>query len=366
MKVLILSRYGILGASSRLRSLQYVPALEASGAKVTVAPLLDNAYLSFLYGSQNWALNRVKNLRSVVTAYVRRLHLLVHLKRQYDVVWVEKELFPYLPGALESLLAKSGIPYVVDYDDPIFHNYDLNRSRTVRALMSKKLAPLLSSSYAVTAGNAYLADYAKRNGAKSVWLVPTVVDAERYKVTPEPNNSRLRIGWIGSPSTAQYLRLVAEPLRLVAQTHNIVLVTIGAGRLNFPGVPIETHDWSLDTETTLLQSIHIGIMPLCDSPWERGKCGYKLIQYMASARPVIASPIGTNIEIVTQDVGVLANDDDSWAAALVNMARDPELRQQLGQAARKRVEQDYSLQVTAPRISRLLQSAVAGKEQCAG
>ncbi len=360
LRILILSRYENLGASSRLRSLQYVPKFESMGIEVTVAPLLDNAYLTSLYQSKNWTLNRLRNLKSVVNAYFRRLHNIATIKR-FDVVWVEKELFPYLPGVAESLLAKSGIPYVVDYDDAIFHNYDLNHSRLIRTLLGEKLKPLLSGAYAVTAGNAYLADYASRNGAKNVLIIPTVVDVDRYRATPEPIDRVLRIGWIGSSSTSQYLSAIADPLRRVAQARNIIFVTIGAPPLIFPGVSFQQHDWSLDTEAKLLESIHVGIMPLRDSPWERGKCGYKLIQYMACGRPVVASPVGVNSEIVSPSVGLLAGDNDAWVDALIKLADQQVLRQRLGQAARARVEQEYSLQVTAPKIARLLEDAARGR-----
>lgn len=362
LRILILSRYDKLGASSRMRTLQYVPKFEALGAQVTVAPLFDDAYLLSLYQSRSWLLNRVSNWNLIVKLYFKRLRIIASSKK-FDVVWVEKELFPYLPGIAESLLAKTGIPYVVDYDDAIFHNYDLSRSGIVRALLGHKLKPLLSAAYAVTAGNDYVADYANRNGAKNVVIIPTVVDIDIYRASPEPIDEVLRIGWIGSPSTAQYLGIIAEPLRRVAQSKKIVFVTVGAPALDFPGVPMEQHAWSLDTEAKLLESIHVGVMPLLDSPWERGKSGYKLIQYMACGRPVIASPVGVNTEIATPDVGFLANDDDSWVTALIKLANQPLLRKQLGQAARSCVEQKFALHVTAPKVARLLEDAASG-EKC--
>lgn len=360
LRILILSRYDSLGASSRLRFLQYVPYLESAGAEVSVVPLLDNAYLQLLYKSETKTLNKFKMSGSVVSGYFRRIFTVLNCKK-FDVLWVEKELFPFLPSIFESLLKKIGIPYVIDYDDAIFHNYDLHRSQIVRLFLGNKLDSLLSGASAVTAGNGYLAAYASRGGANNVHIIPTVVDINNYRATPETRDDVFRIGWIGSPSTAQYLSLIAEPLRRVAQIRKIVLVTIGAGSLELPGVPIERHDWSLDMEAKLLESIHVGVMPLRDSPWERGKCGYKLIQYMAAGRPVIASPVGVNSEIVSSDVGMLACNNDLWFDALINLADQPIFRQQLGKSARTRVEQTYSLQVTAPKILYILEDAAQRK-----
>lgn len=356
LSILILSRYTQLGASSRLRLLQYVPHLESLGAQVTVAPMFEDAYLENLYrtgGNQRLGL--------VAKSYWRRVCDVIELKK-YSVVWVEKEVFPFLPGVFESLLVKSAVPYVVDYDDAIFHNYDLHSSRAVRFLLGSKLKSLLSGAAAVTAGNAYLADYARQHGAHNVHIIPTVVDVSRYRHTPEPADETFRIGWIGSPSTAQYLSVVLETLRRVAQARKIVLVTIGAVSLDLPRVPLERHAWSLDAEAKLLESIHVGIMPLRDSPWERGKCGYKLIQYMASGRPVVASPVGVNAEIVTPDVGILAGEDNAWFDTLIKLANQPELRQRLGKAARARVEHTFALHVTAPKIAGILEDAA--RERC--
>jgi glycosyltransferase involved in cell wall biosynthesis len=122
-------------------------------------------------------------------------------------------------------------------------------------------------------------------------------------------------------------------------------------------VPVESHPWSEDSEGPVLATIHIGIMPLPDEPWERGKCGYKLIQYMACGRPVVASPVGVNQDIVTADTGLLAADQGAWLAALRRLAADPALRQAMGAAGRRKVESDYSLQATAPRLVQLLLEA---------
>ena len=357
-RLLLLTRYGRLGASSRLRMLQFVPSLEAAGFRATVSPFFDDAYLQAFYGQG------ARRYRDVVTAYTRRATALAGV-REYDLVWVEKETFPFLPGPFESLLRRSGIPYVVDYDDATFHSYDIHPSVLVRRTLGGKLAPLLLGARAITAGNTYLAAYAESAGARDVRIVPTLVDVSRYRVEGDPGPGEFRIGWIGSPSTAVLLSLVRDPLERLAQELPLRLVTIGAGRSPEIDVPTEAHPWSEDTESSLLASIHVGIMPLQDEPWQRGKCGYKLIQYMACGRPVVASPVGVNSDIVTADVGYLATDAQDWYAALRRLADDRMLRVQLGLAGRRAVETKYSLQAAAPGLIDLLKAA-AGPPMAGG
>ncbi len=356
--LLILNRYSEQGASSRLRTLQYIPMLEAAGFHVTTLPLFDHRYLNTIYKVDSWLGGRLKSLGIVLSAMFKRLKVVL-AKNEFDVIWVEKELYPFLPGPLEGLLARSGVPYIVDYDDAIFHRYDQSRYAPIRWLLGTKLDHLLRHSFAVSAGNEYLANYARSHGAKCVIQVPTVVDLDRYDVLPEPEVEEIRIGWIGSPSTAPYLSLISEPLRSLAAERAIRLVTVGAPKFTLSGVPLEQHDWSLETEAKLVSTFHIGVMPLANTLWEQGKCGYKLIQYMACGRPVIASSVGVNPEIVSGDAGCLASNDDEWLEALRKLSISPKIRQSMGNAARASVEQKYCLQVTSGQIIEKLREAVA-------
>ena len=171
------------------------------------------------------------------------------------------------------------------------------------------------------------------------------------------DQNEFRVGWIGSPSTAVLLSLVREPLERLAREQPLRLVTIGARSLPKIDVPTEEHPWSEETEVSLLASIHVGIMPLQDEPWQRGKCGYKLIQYMACGKPVVASPVGVNCEIVTEEVGYLAEDPQEWYAALRRLADDDARRGRLGRAGRLVVEVKYSVPAVAPLLTELLAAA---------
>lgn len=346
--LLILSRYGAKGASSRLRSFQYIPALELAGFKVTVSSFFDDDYLETLYNS------RRRDKSHILRAYWRRIKALL-MAHRYSVLWIEKETLPFLPSFFEAWLAARNVPYVVDYDDATFHTYDQHPSPWVRRLLGNKLDALLKGAQCVMVGNSYLESYVRQHGANRIERIPTVVDIERYSFLPEPVADELRIGWIGSPSTSKYLEVVRPVLEALAKRRAIRLVTIGAPALEDFQLPLEQHAWSEETEGMLLSSLHVGIMPLVDDPWERGKCGYKLIQYMACGRPVIASPVGMNVDIVNDDVGFLAGVEREWAMAFETLATDAEKRAQMGIKARQTVQNQYSLQVLSSKLITILE-----------
>ena len=158
--------------------------------------------------------------------------------------------------------------------------------------------------------------------------------------------------------TAPYLTLVQSALAEVCQHGDVRVVIVGAQHVQLSGVPIETRGWSEETEVKEIQSFDVGIMPLPDEPWERGKCGYKIIQYMACGKPAVASPVGANQQIVADGVdGFLAATPTQWSWALRTLRDDYSLRARMGKAAQRKVEREYSLQVTAPRLASLLRSA---------
>ena len=194
MKLTILSRYTRLGASSRLRTMQYLPALRQAGFEVEVASFFDDAYLQALYGGQ-------RDKRRLAQFTMNRLAQCRRAQRS-DVIWVEKEALPWFPWALERLALPRGVPVVSDYDDAVFHRYDQHRSALVRSLLGRKIDRVMAHSTLVTAGNTYLADRARRAGAPWIEIVPTVVDAEAYQPAPPQHpDGKLRIGWIGTPQT---------------------------------------------------------------------------------------------------------------------------------------------------------------------
>lgn len=350
IKVLALTRYSRLGASSRLRFYQYLPYLKQCGIAVEVAALFGDDYIHDLYSGKG------KRPTVVLRAYFRRIKDLLRF-RHFNLVWIEKELFPFLPALGESLVNAFGIPYIVDYDDAIFHNYDLHPNKLVRFLLRNKIDNIMKQAAVVVVGNNYLGERAHRAGAKRIELIPTVVDIKRYRVIPKSGRSPFTIGWIGSPATSKYIHLIKPALSDVCKNGNAKVVLVGAGSIMLNDIPVEIKPWTEESEVDDIQTFDVGVMPLPDEPWEWGKCGYKLIQYMACGKPVVASPVGVNQEIVDHGInGFLARDVAEWVAALKQLRDNASLKQEMGYAGRRKVEEQYCIQVTVPRLVDIMRS----------
>lgn len=334
--------------------MQYLPFLGESGVEVTVCPLLRDDYIRRLYAGQPtlWL--------SVAADYFRQAVRLFQA-RSFDCLWIEKEIFPNLPGWAEQMLRGMRIPYVVDYDDATFHNYDLSAS-PLKHLLARKIDRVMAGADLVVCGNEYLADRAREAGAARIEVVPTVIDLQRYTVVDRTPRERIIIGWIGAPSTVKYLDLVAPVLADLSIEFPLQLHVVGAP-FSWPGLDVIGIPWFEDTEVASIQQFDIGIMPLRDTPWEQGKCGYKLIQYMACALPVVGSAVGVNKEIIQPGAnGYCASTLADWELALRDLIRDAELRYKMGATGRATVEQKYCLQVTAPKVAELFQ-IMAGPER---
>lgn len=354
VKILLLSRYSALGASSRYRSYQYLPYLRGLGHTIEVAPLLGDLYLQRLYAGKSMP------ALQVLASYAHRKLLLLQ-KRKYDLLWTEYEAFPWVPYWMESILLSSSVPFVLDYDDAIFHRYDRHPSALVRKLLGRKIDRLMRRSAYVIVGNEYLAARAREAGARRVENLPTVIDLEKYPVVPSHENVDFTIGWIGTPKTVRYLNEIREALQIVSRDAGTRLVTIGTPGFQVDGVPSENRTWSETTEVEEIQKCDVGIMPLADGAWERGKCGHKLIQYMGCSLPVVASPVGVNSTIVEEGKnGFLASTTDQWVKALRTLKENRSLRSEMGRSGRSKVEQCYSLQVAAPRLASVLAESVKG------
>ena len=352
MKVLALTQYGRLGASSRMRFLQYFPMLGESGIEVYWSPLLKDDYLQRLYAGKS------KDFFKIFYYYMARLFLLLK-SRSFDFVWIEKEIFPGCPAWAEKLFSLFGISYVVDYDDAVFHNYN-NGVGFWQKLLRKKIEVVMQCATLVVCGNDYIKKYALVAGARRVEIIPTVVDLARYpefsgdSSSPVKGNKKIIIGWMGSPSTTKYINNIIPALRELSNHYSIQLLLIGAksdeikldGDENFQ---IDFRAWLEADEVSSIKEFDIGVMPLADAPWAHGKCGYKLIQYMACGIPCIASPIGINKKIIDQEMnGYLADSLQEWVSAFRHLIDNPKKRCAFGKAGRRQVEVYYSLQVTAP------------------
>ncbi|GEM52274.1 glycosyltransferase family 4 protein [Empedobacter brevis] len=338
-KVLYLTKYTSLGASSRLRSLQFIPFLKEEGYEVNFSPLFNDKYLKALYNKK-----LTKNIY-LISGYLKRFFLLFTINK-FDIIVIEKELFPYLPSWFEQVFNKLNIKYIVDYDDAIFHNYDLSKNKIIKKLLSNKIDKVMKYSNCVFAGNSYLASRAKVSGAKEVIILPTVINTENYyRVEKENQDDKFILGWIGSPSTYKYIEKLIPVFNELKQKYpNFYVNIIGAKQYeetinNF----IYYIPWSEDTEIIEINKFSLGIMPLDETPWELGKCSYKLIQYMGCSIAVLASPVGMNNDVVIADFnGSFVNSND-WFIAIEKYICNIEMTIEQGKNGRKLIDSTYNL-----------------------
>jgi glycosyltransferase involved in cell wall biosynthesis len=354
MRILALPRYGRLGASSRLRTFQYLPWLRRAGIDVQVQCLFEDEYVRSIY------INKIA-WRSIIFGYLKRVSALL-ASRSFDAVFVEKEALPWISSAIELGLLPRRVRLVLDYDDAVFHRYDNHRLPMVRRLLGGKLDELMRRADLVTVGNDYLGSRATAAGSVRVERLPTVIDLDRYVLsqTISKDEREIVVGWIGSPSTAGYLRQISGVMSDLSRRYRIQCVAIGSRPDQLIGTPFVSAPWHEDTEVASIRGFDIGIMPLPDAPWERGKCGYKLIQYMACGLPVVASRVGANHDIVNSgENGFLAEGDGEWTGAIERLILDTSLRARMGAAGRRRVEDEFCLQVQGPRLAHLLLNLMA-------
>jgi len=334
MRILFLPRYGAQGASSRYRIWQYVPLFERAGHRVEVRALLDDGYLADLYKTGR------RGAWWLAKGYARRVLRAFEWGR-FEAMICEQEMLPFLPAFVELWLKQGKTRFFVDYDDAAYANYA--RWPWLRG----KIARVMAAAETVVVGNNHLADYSKQF-ARHVCVIPTVVDLSRYPKWREAGPSDdVRVGWIGTPVTARLLKPLIPVMERLQQKHQgLSYRFIGAGdSLPQNGLRAELPSWCERAENQLLAECDIGIMPVPDDEFMRGKCGLKLIQYMASGLPVVASPVGVNREIVEEGKnGFLASSDEEWFEKLDQLIRDWKLRKSFGEAGRAKVAAKYTLE----------------------
>ena len=358
IKVLAISPIPEEGAGCRFRIAQYVPYLRSVGYDVTISPFYSQDYFKLVYQRGRY----IAKASKFVGLAMRRWTELLSVTK-YDLVFLYREAIPLGPPMLESLIARSGVPIVYDYDDEIFLQNVSEANRAISFLKDPgRVATILKRSTQVVVGNEFLAAYARRHSS-AVNVIPTAVDTTRFVPQanrPSPAGRRLVVGWIGSPTTFPYLEALADVLREVSATHPFTLKVSGAGRsVQFPGVHVEEVRWSLGEEVSLFNTCDIGVYPLTDDEWSKGKCGFKAIQCMACGVPVVAAAVGVNREIILDGVNsFLASTHAEWVSKLSRLLSDEALRARMAVAGRQTIEDRYSLRVTAPRLAAVFAAAV--------
>lgn len=326
----------------RFRFEQYIPYLEQNGYVCDMSYIISEADDRVVYAPGRYAEKLLIFAKSVVT----RLRDVLAARR-YDIVFIYREALMINTGVIEALLAATGARTIFDFDDAIWLQ-EVSKNNARLAWLrggSSKIPGVLRRVDMAFAGNAYLADYARRFNA-DVHIVPTTLDTDTHAPVARAPRTTVCVGWSGSPSTVPHFDLIAPVLAKLKSTFGdkVYFKLIGDGSYRRPELDLTGTRWCETTEVADTAEIDIGLMPLPDDDWSRGKCGFKALLYMALAIPAVVSPVGVNTEIVKDgENGYCAVDEGAWLTALGRLIRDPELREKMGRNGRATVLDRYSV-----------------------
>ncbi len=281
----------------------------------------------------------------------------------YDAVLVNREATLIGPALVERWVARQGRPVIYLLDDPLYIPYRSPANGWLSYLkFPRKVATLCRLSAAVFANSPSNAAFARRHNA-NVWEIPSVVDADAYtgwQPRDGSGDSHVCVGWSGSPSTVANLQLIRGPLETWGRRPDVRLLFIGGSDFALPDVPHTAAPWRAESEVADLRRLDVGLLPVPATPWAEHKFYLKLVQYMALGIPPVATPIGSNPEVIDDGVtGFLAGDDAGWRRAVERLVTDPDLREQCGRRSAEVAHRRYTLQANADKIVAAFRSAMA-------
>lgn len=340
-KILFLLPYPLHQApSQRFRLEQYLDILREEGFQLDFQTFLSEKGWEILYQKGN-ALRKIIHIKM---GYFRRIAALWKA-RKADFVFIHRETTPLGPPIFEWILAKVMKKKIIyDFDDAIWLPNTTGANRwAVWLKWHRKVPAICSWSWKVSAGNAYLADFA-RQYCKNVVINPTTIDTERLHV-PQPKENLIPIiGWTGTHSTLFYLDLILPVIERLQKDFAFEFRVISNRDPEFSTVDYQFVPWNKNTEIPDLNALDIGLMPLYDDPWSEGKCGFKALQYLALEIPTLASPVGVNKEIIKHgENGFLCSGKEDWETNLRTLLDHPQRRTSMGKGGRKKVEERYSV-----------------------
>lgn len=345
-KILILAPYPLHEApSQRFRFELFLKFMEQNTVKWDFQSFVLAHEWKILYQKGQ----RTGKLKGLLLGYFRRLRMIASA-RSYDMVLIHREITPLGPPIFEWVLAKVLRKKIIyDFDDAIWMA-DQKESLMWKWLKWRsKVRSICKWSWKVSAGNEYLADYARKY-CEQVEIIPTVVDTDVHTPDtpldpPSRGVSGVCIGWTGSHSTLFYLDELVPTLQKLEKEFDFEFLVIANKNPHLPLNNFRFVPWNKNTEIADLNQIDIGIMPLQDNEWAKGKCGFKLIQYLALGIPAVASPVGVNAAIIQDgENGLLANTPEVWKAKLSQLIQDTDLRRKLGENGRKQIVKKYSVE----------------------
>jgi glycosyltransferase involved in cell wall biosynthesis len=365
-RLLVLATYPRSAAATRFRACAYFDALASHGIDAELHPFLDDEFFLAFYRPDA----RMGKALGLVRASLERVRLLLN-RENFDAVFVQREAALWGPAIVETILARvKKIPIVFDFDDAIWvEESSTSRYPWLARLLKapRKTNQLLRIAAEVIAGSRYLAEYALRFTDRVI-VSPTVVSRASWVPLPGRLDGGLGttdgkpiIGWVGTHSTARFLDIVLPALRtLASEGEAFRLRLVGASRsLPIDGIEVESVPWSEAGEISDFQRIDVGIAPMPDTPWTRGKCGFKQVQYMAVGVPFVSSPVGGAVDIVRHgENGLFANSSDEWRRWLGALLRDRALRARLAQAGRADAEASLCTEAQAEAVIGAIERAM--------
>lgn len=322
-------------ASPRYRVIQYIPKLKKAGFSIEV----------------HYPTKKQKGIMRAFSSFIENRNI-IQKSINHDIVFIQKRLFN---KSLVKKLKENGAKLVFDFDDSILASQQ-EKSFTTRKRTIKRFKSICKHADLIIAGNKHLAQQTIEPTG-TVRVLPTVVNIDRYLPQEQPHiDNSIIIGWIGQPVNHEYIIEIEPALRQLAEKYpNLMLHVISRGKFTINGVNVKNIEWNEKDETQLLRQIDIGIMPIPDNEWSKGKCALKAIQYMAAGIPVVCSNIGANREVVRDKTdGYLVDTLSEWESALEILISNHELRYQMGTSGRTRVQKHYTLDTAAELMSKWL------------
>jgi glycosyltransferase involved in cell wall biosynthesis len=338
-RIVFLPKYSSKAPSSRYRIYQYLQFYRKN-FEIEIYPLLDDIYIDYLYKKQT---NKIALALYVFMSYVKRILLVIFAKRGEVFYIGGGEILPYCSSCFEKYLKCRKISFILDYDDAIFHNYDKNKNRIIRFLYGKKIPKAIAFANHIVTGSPYLTEYAKLYN-QNVIEIPTSIDINKYSIKKNATDSIFKIGWIGSKTTSRNILPIIPAIKKIMAEINCEFVLIGFDSELKLGVNCTIKQWNESEEVNDIKQLDIGIMPLEDNPFNKGKCGFKLVQYMACGLPTISTPLDANIKINRDNMNLFASTNDEWYEKMLYIYNNRENYIRIGKKNREIAKKYYSIQ----------------------
>lgn len=341
-KIIFFTKYSQKGPSSRYRTFHYLTFFQKQ-YDIEVFPLFDDQYIDVLYST-----SKRSSPIYILRRYLQRVIQVLSISNKYTVV-IEYELFPYFFSLFEYVLSWKGVKFILDFDDAVFHNYDASSRKIVQSLFGKKIATIARLADHIITGSPYLTEYFLKYNTR-VTEIPTSIDYSKYEssFSPSTKGDDFIIGWLGSNATAKNLLPLIPVFQTICEKYpNVIFAFCGvsAGVISkFEKFRFEIETWTLANELAFLNRIHVGIMPLEINKFNNGKCGFKLIQYMAMGKPTISTPLAANVKIDHDNGNLFAKGNSEWVTAFEKAINSYDFLKSIGERNRLLVKQEYSIQ----------------------